>query len=173
MATEFQIDANRENESPLWGESLFAANNCVHLEEKEEYENFCSALWSTLAPAGPVEGAAAAEFVRNAWRLRRCATDEETLGKRAARFQASQNKTNNTNHPAGDPMIYPEFLPAQNAIDRARTSAHNGMRRAKANLDKMQAARKTKPTAVLQFKPNPTPDTGSRKARPKPRAFRP
>jgi hypothetical protein len=44
--------------------------------------------------------------------------------------------------PAGDPMIYPAYLPTQNAIDRARTSAQSGMRRAKADLDKMQAARR-------------------------------
>ena len=52
-------------------------------------------------------------------------------------------------------MIYPTYLPTQTAIDRARTSAQNGMRRAKADLDKMQAARKkAQPAAVLQVEPN-------------------
>jgi hypothetical protein len=84
---------------------------------------------------------------------------EETLGEIVARFQASQNKARGTDHPAADPMIYPTYLPTQTAIDRARTSAQNGMRRAKADLDKMQAARKSRPAAVLQVEPNPVPVT--------------
>jgi hypothetical protein len=44
MATESQITKF----------ALFATNNCVQPEEKEEYENFSTALWSTLAPADPV-----------------------------------------------------------------------------------------------------------------------
>jgi hypothetical protein len=60
--------------------------------------------------------------------------------------------------PAGDPMIYPAYLPTQNAIDRARTSAQSGMRRAKADLDKMQAARrKAQRSTVLQFEPKSAP----------------
>ena len=180
MATESQINANRENAKFSTGPKteegkakssrnntkfgLFATNNCVQPEEKEDYENFCSKLWSTLAPADPVEEVTAAEFVRNAWRLRRCAMAEETLGEIVARFQASQNKHRGTNHPAGDPMIYPNYLPAQTAIDRARTSAQTGMRRAKADLDKMQAARKKTEQAApalqveaLQVEPNPVP----------------
>jgi hypothetical protein len=62
-------------------------------------------------------------------------------------------------------MIYPDYLPTQNAIDRDRTSAQSGMRRAKADLDKMQAARKAKPR-VLQFEPNRNRETRTRKARP-------
>jgi hypothetical protein len=173
MATESQINANRENAKASTGPKteegkakssrnntkfgLFAVNNCVQPEEKEDYDNFCSKLWTTLAPADPVEEVTAAEFVRNAWRLRRCAMAEETLGEIVARFQASRNKLKNTDHPAADPMIYPNYLPAQTAIDRARTSAQTGMRRAKADLDKMQAARKAQTAAVLQVEPNPVP----------------
>jgi hypothetical protein len=173
MATESQINANRENAKASTGPKteegkakssrnntkfgLFATNNCVQPQEKEDYDNFSTALWTTLAPADPVEEVTAAEFVRNAWRLRRCAMAEETLGEIVARFQASQNKTRGTDHPAADPMIYPTYLPAQTAIDRARTSAQNGMRRAKADLDKMQAARKKaeQPAAAPQVEPNP------------------
>ena len=56
-------------------------------------------------------------------------------------------------------MIYPAYLPTQTAIDRARTSAQNGMRRAKADLDKMQAARRKAqpPVPVLQVEPKSTP----------------
>jgi hypothetical protein len=176
MATESQINANRENAKASTGPKteegkakssrnntkfgLFAINNCVQPEEKEDYDNFCSKLWTTLAPADPVEEVTAAEFVRNAWRLRRCAMAEETLGEIVARFQTSQNKLRGTEHPAADPMIYPNYLPAQTAIDRARTSAQTGMRRAKADLDKMQAARKkAQPAPVLQVEPNPAPVT--------------
>jgi hypothetical protein len=168
MATASQINANRENAKASTGPKteegkarsarnntkfgLFATNNCVQPEEKEAYENFSTALWTTLAPADPVEEVTAAEFVRNAWRLRRCATAEETLGEIVARFQTSQNKLRGTEHPAADPMIYPNYLTAQTAIDRARTSAQTGMRRAKADLDKMQAVRRKaeQPAPVLQ-----------------------
>jgi hypothetical protein len=34
---------------------LSAINNCVQLEEQEDCENFCRALWTTLAPADPVD----------------------------------------------------------------------------------------------------------------------
>jgi len=180
MATASQINANRENAKASTGPQtaegkakssrnntkfgLFATSNCVQPEEKEDYDDFCSKLWSTLAPADPVEEVTAAEFVRNAWRLRRCAMAEETLGEIVARFQASQNKARNTDHPTADPMIYPTYLPTQTAIDRARTSAQNSMRRAKADLDKMQAARKKQPAPalqveVLQVEPNSEPVT--------------
>jgi hypothetical protein len=183
MATESQINANRENSKLSTGPKtdegkakssrnntkfgLFATNNCVQPEEKEDYENFSTALWTTLAPADPVEEVTAAEFIRNAWRLRRCAKAEETLGEIVARFQTSQNKSRNTDHPAADPMIYPTYLPAQTAIDRARTSAHNGMRRAKADLDKMQAARKaqSQPTAP-QVEPKSEPVSAPEKPAP-------
>jgi hypothetical protein len=167
MATESQINANRENAKASTGPQteegkakssrnntkfgLFAVSNCVQPEEQEDYENFCSKLWTALAPAEPIEEIAAAEFIRNAWRLRRCAMAEETLGEIVVRFQASQNKTRGTDHPAADPMIYPAYLPTQTAIDRARTSAQNGLYRAKAALDKMQAPRKkAQPAPALQ-----------------------
>jgi hypothetical protein len=174
MATESQINANRENAKASTGPKteegkakssrnntkfgLFALNICVQPEEQEDYENFCSKLWSTLAPADPFEEVTAAECIRNAWRLRRCAMAEETLGQIVARFQASQNKARGTDHPTADPMIYPTYLPTQTAIDRARTSAQNGMYRAKAALDKMQAPRKkAQPSPVLQDEPKSAP----------------
>jgi hypothetical protein len=57
-------------------------------------------------------------------------------------------------------VIYPAYLPTQTAINRARTSAQNGMYRAKAALDKMQAPRKAqKLAAVLQDEPKSAPVT--------------
>jgi hypothetical protein len=185
MATESQTNANRENAKASTGPQtaegkakssrnntkfgLFATTNCVQPEEQEDYENFCSALWTALAPADPIEEVTAAEFIRNAWRLRRCAMAEGTLGEMVARFQASQNKTRGTDHPAADPMIYPTHLPAQTAIDRARTSAQNGLYRAKAALDKMQAPRRKaeqQAAAALQVEPNPAPVTEPEKPAP-------
>jgi hypothetical protein len=61
-------------------------------------------------------------------------------------------------------MIYSAYLPTQNAIDRARTSAQSGMRRAKADLDKMQAARKARLAAVLQVEPKSAPVTPEKPA---------
>jgi hypothetical protein len=48
-----------------------ATNDCIHPEEKEDYENFCAALLNTLASADPVEEVTATEFVSNAWRLQK------------------------------------------------------------------------------------------------------
>lgn len=138
--------------------ALLAINSRVQPEEQEDYEHFCTALRTSLAPADAVEEFAAAEFIGYAWRLRRCAFAEGTLGAQVASFQASQNKINNTDYPVADPMLYPEYLPTQNAIDRVRTSAHIAMCRAKAHLDKMQAARrKAQRSAVLQFEPKSAP----------------
>jgi hypothetical protein len=186
MATESQINANRENAKASTGPQteegkakssrnntkfgLFSVNTCVLPEEREDYENFSSKLWTTLAPADPFEEVTAAECIRNAWRLRRCGMAEETLGEIVVRFQASQNKTRGTDHPAADPMIYPAYLPVQTAIDRARTSAQNGMYRAKAALDKMQAPRRKaaeqQAAAALQVEPNPAPQAAPEKPAP-------
>jgi hypothetical protein len=62
-------------------------------------------------------------------------------------------------------MIYPDYLPTQNAIDRDRASAQSGMRRAKADLDKMQAVRKVQ-RHVLQVEPNRNRETRTRNSNP-------
>jgi len=174
MATEAQTNANRENARHSTGPKtaegkakssrnntkfgLFSINTCVQPEEQEDYDNFCSRLWPALAPADPIEEVAATEFIRNAWRLRRCGMAEQTLGEIVASYQASQNKARGTDHPTADPMIYPAYLPVQTAIDRARTSAQNSLYRAKAALDKMQAPRKkAQPSTVPQDEPKSAP----------------
>jgi hypothetical protein len=53
-------------------------------------------------------------------------------------------------------MIYPAYLPTENAIDRARTSAQSGMRRAKADLGKTQAPRKPSPSPFCKSNPIPS-----------------
>ena len=107
MATEAQITANRANakastgpKSPEGKEKssanatkfgLFSLDNCVHPHEEEAYNHFCDALWQDLAPSGPVQEVTAAEFVRNAWRLRRCATADERPGTAVRRTAPSQS----------------------------------------------------------------------------------
>jgi len=161
MATEAQIYANRENAKASTGPKtedgkakaarnntkfgLFATNNCVQPHEKEDYDHFCDVLWSELAPLGGIEEVTAAEYVRNAWRLRRCAMAEEAVGLWVGRLQAQRNEARGFARPAVDPVIYDECLPTQTAINRARVQAQNGMRRAKADLDKLQATRKSQP----------------------------
>jgi hypothetical protein len=169
MATEAQVNANRENAKSSTGPrteegkaksarnnyrfGLFATNNCVQPEEKEEYDDFCHSLWDELRPVGSVEEVTAAEFVRGAWRLRRCAKAEERLGDIAGRIQADFNKQLASPRATADPVIYEDTRPTQTAIDRARTSAQNGMRRAKADLDKLQAVRRAQPLVNAEASP--------------------
>ncbi len=177
MATEAQFKANRENAKASTGPKteagkaksarnnekfgLFATDNCVHPGEEETYNNFCDTLWTELAPLGGIEEVTAAEYVRNAWRLRRCATTEARLGSWANIIQTRNNKESGGDRPMGDPVIYAECLPVQTSVDRARAQAQNGMRRAKADLDKIQAERRsrseTQPSAAqqtVQVEPN-------------------
>jgi hypothetical protein len=156
MATEAQIKANRANakastgpKSPEGNEKsssnstkfgLFSLDNCVHPHEEEAYNHFCDALWNDLAPSGPVQEVTAAEFVRNAWRLRRCASAEQRVGGRAGYVQRDFNKKSGLDKLPGDPMIYDETRPVQVSIDRARVQAQGGMHRAKSYLDKLQVA---------------------------------
>jgi hypothetical protein len=167
MATEAQINANRANakastgpKSPEGKEKssanstkfgLFSLDNCVHPHEEEAYNHFCDALWQDLAPSGPVQEVTAAEFVRNAWRLRRCATAEQRVGGRATYVQRDFNKKSGLDKLPGDPMIYDETRPIQVSIDRARVQAQGGMRRAKADFDKLQVtAPKPQPVVEVQ-----------------------
>jgi hypothetical protein len=184
MSTQAQIDANRQNAKASTGPrteetksrsarnsqkfGLFSTNNCVQPHEREEYDGFCAGLWTELAPLGSVEEVTAAEFVRSAWRLRRCAMAEETLGAQAERAQIFKNRMAHADHPTVDPMNYSELLPTQNAIDRARTSAQNGMRRAKADLDKLQAARAAKPVPQNEASPEPAAAPAAKRSQSEP-----
>jgi len=168
MATEAQINANRANakastgpKSPEGKEKssanatkfgLFSLDNCVHPHEEEAYNHFCEALWQDLAPSGPVQEVTAAEFVRNAWRLRRCANAEQRVGGRAGYVQRDFNKKSGLDKLPGDPMIYDETRPVQVSIDRARVQAQGGMHRAKSYLDKLQAAA-PQPQPVVEVQP--------------------
>jgi len=93
---------------------LFSTQNCVRPEETAEYTRLSKALWKDLNPVGPVEQMLAVEIVRAAWRLQRCAIAEAEDGANPA---------------------------TQAAVDRARASAHNSMRRLLNDLRQFQSDR--------------------------------
>ena len=168
MASQAQHIANRANAQASTGPAtaagkstssrnatkfgLFATNNCVLPGEQPEYAALCNRLWRELDPVGALEEATAAEYVRAVWRLRRCAMAEERLGWRSEWFQQDYNHRNNENLPPSDPAINEQTMAAQTAVDRARAQAQNAMRRAKTELDKLQATRSTR--TVSQNEPN-------------------
>ena len=93
---------------------LFSTQNCVRPEETAEYTKLSKALWKDLNPVGPVEQMLAVEIVRAAWRLHRSAIAEAEDGANPA---------------------------TQAAVDRARASSHNSMRRLLSDLRQVQSDR--------------------------------
>jgi hypothetical protein len=130
MASAAQIEANRLNAALSYGPKtpagkarssrnhlkfgLFSTQNYVRPEETREYAKVSKALWKDLNPVGPVEEMLAVEIVRAAWRLHRCAVTEAEDGANPA---------------------------TQAAVDRARASAHAGLRRLLNDLRQFQSDR--------------------------------
>jgi hypothetical protein len=162
MAIEAQIAANRKNAQLSTGprtdegkarssqnavsSGLFTRQNCVQPQEQDEYNNLYNAMWHNLSPAGPMEEMFATEIIRGAWRLRRCATAEADLlqivDKEARRRHAQIIYDHIEPYSrALDPMIYADYAPTQTAIDRARTQAAGIVRRATADLQRLQKER--------------------------------
>jgi len=118
-----------------------------------------------LAPVGPLEEVAAAEYVRASWLLRRCALAEQTLGNCAVRESAAINRATGKEGRPTDPLMHDNLLPHLTAIGRARAQAQNSRVRAKAELDKLQNERRARPPqteAVSQIQPvqvEPKPET--------------
>jgi hypothetical protein len=161
MATATQIAANRTNAQASTGPKtaegkakssqnavslgLFTKQNCVQPEEREEYHNLYNALWRDLSPIGAMEELFATEIIRGAWRLRRCAMVEATLASYASqKNRAAHEEDNGKDVPyrgTCDPMIYDYTAGTQVAVDRARTQAAGAMRRATADLRRLQTER--------------------------------
>ncbi|HKD05618.1 MAG TPA: hypothetical protein VKB79_06925 [Bryobacteraceae bacterium] len=168
MASPAQCEANRVNAQASTGPStvegksvssrnatkfgLFATNNCILPGEEREYDTLCKRLWLELGPVGALEEATAAEYVRAVWRLRRCAMAEERLGWRSEWLQQDSNAQRQEDLPPADPAINQDTMAAQASVDRARAQAQNCMRRAKAELDRLQATRSTR--MISQNEPN-------------------
>ncbi len=107
---------------------LFASRDIVRPEEKEEYDELRNALESELLPATVMERTLALEILHATWRLRRCAVVEAGL---AAALET-------------DPMDNDDARPTQTAVDRARAHARNHLRRASADLSRLQTERHLK-----------------------------
>jgi hypothetical protein len=114
-------------------------------EEREEYHNLYNALWRDLSPVGAMEELFATEIIRGAWRLRRCVMVETTLASYASqKNRAAHEEDNGKDVPyrgTCDPMIYDYSAGTQVAVDRARTQAAGAMRRATADLRRLQTER--------------------------------
>lgn len=107
---------------------LFAAHDIVRPEEQPEYDELRAALEAELLPETTMERTHAKEILHATWRLRRCAVVEGNL-------------TQSTIDSGLDPMENPDTAPTQAAIDRARAHARNNLRRAAADLSKLQTER--------------------------------
>jgi hypothetical protein len=87
MATEAQINANRRNSQKSTGpkspegkaivsrnavkHGLFASENVIKGEKREDFDLFREEMLSKLAPVGPVESMLAERFISLSWRLNR------------------------------------------------------------------------------------------------------
>ena len=168
MATPAQIEANRANAKKSTGPrteqgkekssrnafrfGLFTSSTCVAEQDREFYEIFCAELWEELAPANAVEEIHAGEFIRSAWRLRRCAVADESLGRKAEEIQQKRNSYTGLDTPAADPMLEGDTAKRQTSVDRARGAAHSALRRAQTDLTRLQTIR------PAQNEPNSAPE---------------
>ena len=115
---------------------LFSTRDFVRPEETEDYKLHREGLLLDFNPEGVLELAHAAEILTATWRLRRCGILESGMS-------ASDI----------DPMANPETAKLQVAIDRARIQAYNILRRATAELERLQARRTPKPVEATPAPP--------------------
>ncbi|MES1260434.1 MAG: SEC-C metal-binding domain-containing protein [Acidobacteriota bacterium] len=167
MATAAQIAANRKNAKASSGPKtiegkarssrnaqglgLFSADNCVQPAEQEEYDALCKSLWEELNPVGAVEQMFATEIIRGAWRLRRCAAVEGTLAfwvDREARAAHIAKFGNDAQFEARDPLFYDVYADKQTRVDCARAQASGVVRRATAELRRLQTERLLRSTLL-------------------------
>jgi hypothetical protein len=104
---------------------LFAAQDYVREGEHEEYAATQAAVRAWLSPEGFLEETYAAEIVTVTWRLRRCRVLEAGFSRRS---DIELYLNNNSEH---------EQMP----IDRARAQSHLVLRRALAELRRLQTER--------------------------------
>jgi hypothetical protein len=142
MATESQINANRQNSQNSTGPrtdagrtivsqnavstGLFSKNNFVRPNELERYNALHDSLHADLAPLGALEENLAIEIIRASWRLERCNAVEAGF---------------TTECPDTDPMASGNFVDQQNSVDRARAHSHRILMRTLAELRRIQTER--------------------------------
>ena len=150
-ASAQQIEANRRNAQLSTGprtadgkaasstnaskSGLFAAHLNVRQNEATEYEAMRDDFLNNFRPMGAFEESLALQIINANWRLRRCTAAELAIA-------VLQNEAN----PDG---IHDFDNPAQKAIDRARASAENTIRRVSKDLKELQAERWRRATLKL------------------------
>ena len=141
MATESQINANRENAQHSTGPrtedgkarssrnhlsiGLYTRVDFVHPDEREFYKEFCGKMYLELGPEGILEQTLVASITGASWRLRRCDLADGDLAD-YAEF---------------DPMLDEATEKKRRSIERARTSAQAILHRCINQLRKLQTER--------------------------------
>jgi hypothetical protein len=149
MATEFQINANRQNAALSTGPrseagravssrnaltfGLYTRQDYVTFEEQDIYRQFCETMYSELEPVSLLEQALTAEITGASWRLRRCSEAEYELGSSLTI----------------DPLLDPQSEKFLRSIERARTAAHGVLNRSINQLRKLQTERASRPSVEL------------------------
>jgi hypothetical protein len=129
-------------ESPLRGESLYAARDFVRPGEEEEYAETLIKLMDELIPENSVEQTFATEIMGATWRLRRCRLVEEAFSY--------------IDDLDFDPMVDERTEKQQKSVDRARAQSHLILRRSLDELRKLQKGRTIREQLADQ---NPAPKT--------------
>ena len=143
MTTDAQTEANRKNAAASTGPNtpegkstssrnavshgLFSTANLINPAENDEFNELAEAMRRDLVSEGALEQTLAAEIIRAAWRLRRCAKVEDDLSYQAAGL---------------DPMNNPDTARTQFAVDRARLEAHRILKRSMDELRRLQNERR-------------------------------
>ncbi len=148
-STSSRNDIRTGLESPLRGESLYAARDFIRPDDEEEYAQTLIKLMDELAPEGTLEETFATEIMGATWRLRRCRLVEEAFGL--------------IDDLDFDPMMDERTEKQQKSVDRARAQSHLILRCSLAELRKLQSGRTIheqlqdqKPASI----PSPAPDIG-------------
>jgi hypothetical protein len=115
---------------------LFASRDLVRPEDQPEYDDLRAALEAELLPATVMERTLAMEILHATWRLRRCALVEANLTAPAV-----ESGLDPMEH---DPTRPTQLAGVQTNVDRARAHARNNLRRASADLSRLQTERHLK-----------------------------
>jgi hypothetical protein len=144
MATESQINANRQNAAHSSGPStttgkatssrnaltfgLYTREDYFTFEEQDIYKEFCKTMYSELSPATLIEQSLTAEITGATWRLRRCsAVEGEIASTRRASEDGTARPYRHDDEPRSaaacqDPLLDERSEKTFRSIDRARAS---------------------------------------------------
>ena len=132
---------------------LFYTGNFVLPQDEAEYAKLTGQLWDRLNPQDALEGAYAMEILRATWRLRRCANVESDLADKAL-ARAEKDAAKNGHNDPTDAALHASLNEIQTSVDRARTQALGILKRATAELRRLQTERRLRvETLPAQFEP--------------------